>query len=174
MKVSKFLLASAMLTGMMLASCGGGDTPVESENESTTKSASAPKSSAPRDSVATTYTYSDANAKKTYTLLEGASLEGIVVKEIKTHTINTSANSETDATSKCKAAFNSDGTKVIITLPDKTTKEIAITLDTASAKNTIITPHIQTARQERGLRHHPELDRQGPWIYQGRQDLWRR
>ena len=137
MKVSKFLLASAMLAGMMLASCGGGDTPVESENESIAKSASTPKSSAPRDSVATTYTYSDANAKKTYTLLEGASLEGIVVKEIKTHTINTSANSETDATSKCKAAFNSDGTKVIITLPDKTTKEIAITLDTAAAKNTI-------------------------------------
>ena len=136
MKVSKILLASAMLAGMMLASCGGGDTPVE-PGESTAKSASAPKSSAPKDSVTTTYTYSDANAKKTYTLLEGASLEGIVVKEIKTHTINTSANSETDATSKCKAAFNSDGTKVIITLPDKTTKEIAITLDTAAAKNTI-------------------------------------
>ncbi len=141
MKVSKILLASAMLAGMMLASCGGDKTtPVESgaSNAGTSaKKSSTPKSSGPRDSVATTYTYSDANAKKTYTLLEGASLEGVVVKEIKTHTIDTSKNSETDVTSKCKAAFNADGTKVIVTLPDKSTKEIAITLDTAAAKNTI-------------------------------------
>ena len=131
-----------MLAGMMLASCGGNDTPAESgANATSVKSGSARTSgnasSGPRDSTTTTYTYDDTNAKKTYTLLEGASLEGIVVKEKKEHTINTSANSEKDVTDKCKAAFNADGTKVIVTLPDKTTKEIAITLDTAAAKNTI-------------------------------------
>lgn len=139
MKVSKILLASAMLAGMMLASCGGGENPPAESGQSATPSSKsvAPRSSGPKDSVTTTYTYDDTNAKKTYTLLEGATLEGIVVKEKKEHTINTSANSETDVTSKCKAAFNADGTKVIVTLPDKTTKEITITLDTAAAKNTV-------------------------------------
>ncbi|MCQ2800082.1 MAG: hypothetical protein MJ228_04950 [Bacilli bacterium] len=135
MKVSKILLAAGMAAGLMLASCGG---TTENSKPSASKSASAPKSSGPKDSTTTTYTLNVAGAKTSYKIWEGTDLTGVVCKKIETHTINTSKNAETDVSAQVKGAWNADKTKIVVTAPDgKTTAEINVTLDTAAANNTI-------------------------------------
>lgn len=139
MKVSKLLLAAGMAAGLMLASCGGEpaeSTPAGSSKPTSSKT-SASKTSTPKDSVTTEYKLDVTAAKKSYKIWEGIDLTGVVCKKVETHTINTSKNGETDVSAQVKGAWNEDKTKIIVTAPDnKTTAEIAITLDTAAANNT--------------------------------------